>query len=423
MTEEFLLYIWQFQLYFHDLQTTEGQKLIIKNPGIRNSDAGPDFSNAMLRIGNTLWAGNVEIHIKSSDWYIHLHHNDDAYSNIILHVVYEHDRTIVDRNGTPLPTLELSGKFDVQLFNKYQYFLSNKNWVPCSKEVGLIDPITKTSWLERMLVERLERKSNEVEKILMRNKNDWELSFYQVLAGNFGFKVNEQPFQMLAVTLPLSILLKHRNNGFQVEALLMGQAGLLKRDFKDDYPQQLKTEYSFLRQKYGLVPLETHLWKFMRLRPVNFPTIRISQFAALISGHEGLFSNIIESRSVMELVDFFNISASSYWKDHYTFDVLSKASSKKLGIIAIRTIIINTIVQFMYLYGTIRDKQKYCDKAINLLLDIPAEKNTITRSWENLSIKAENALESQALLELKNKYCDLKRCLHCSIGLKLLRDD
>ena len=423
MTEEFLYYIWQFQLYSHDLQTTEGQKLIIKNPGTRNSDSGPDFCNAMIRIGSTLWAGNVEIHNKSSDWFIHRHQHDDAYSNVILHVVYQHDKTIFDRNDTPFPTLELAGKFDEQLFNKYQYFISNKNWIPCSKEISLVDPITKTSWLERLLVERLERKSREVEGLLLRNKNDWELTFYQVLAGNFGFKVNEQPFQMLASALPLSIILKHRNNSFQVEALLMGQAGLLRKDFKDDYPQQLKAEYSFLRQKYGLVPIETHLWKFMRLRPVNFPTIRISQFAALICRHEGLFSRIISSKSILELIDFFNVSASSYWKDHYTFDVCSAASHKKLGIVAIRTIVINTVVQFMYLYGTIRGKQNYHDQAINYLLDISAEKNAIIRGWEKLSIKAENALESQALLELKNKYCDLKKCLNCSIGLKLLRNE
>jgi len=421
MTEEFLYYIWQYQLYSHDLQTTEGHKIIVKNPGIRNADAGPDFNNAMIRIGSTLWAGNVEIHNKSSDWFIHHHQNDDAYANVILHVVYEHDKIILDKNSIPLQTLELSGKFEEKLFNKYQYFKSNKNWVPCSKEVGLVDPITKTSWFERISIERLERKSKVVEEVLLRNKNDWELSFYQVLAANFGFKINEQPFQMLATILPLSILLKHRNNLFQVEALLMGQAGLLRKDFADDYPRQLKTEYSFLRQKYGLVPMETHLWKFMRLRPVNFPTIRISQFAALIKSHDGLFSNIIESRDISELISFFNVSASPYWKDHYTFDVQSTASAKKLGIISIRTIIINTVVQFMYLWGTSRDKQQYADQAIKFLLDIPSEKNAITRGWEKLSIKPENALESQALLELKNKYCNLKKCLNCSIGLKLLR--
>ena len=422
MNEDFLLYIWRYQLYGHDLQTTEGLNLIVKNPGIRNTDAGPDFYNAMIRIGSTLWAGNVEVHIKSSDWHAHRHHKDDAYSNIILHVVYQHDRIIMDRNGIPVPTFELAGRFDEKLHQKYQYFVNNKNWVPCSKEISLIDPITKTSWLERMLVERLERKSKEVEEVLLRNKNDLESGFYQILAGNFGFKVNEQPFRMLAAMVPLSILQKHRNSIFQVEALLMGQSGLLKKEYQDDYPKQLKAEYNFLKQKYGLVTMEAHLWKFLRLRPANFPTIRISQFATLICCQENLFSKVLGSENVSDLIRLFDVSASPYWREHYTFDVKSAASSKKLGIVAVRIIIINTIVQFMHLYGTIRDKQEYCDKAIKFLLELPAEKNAIIREWEKLSIKAENALESQALLELKNKYCNLKRCLSCSFGLKLLKN-
>jgi hypothetical protein len=420
MTEDFLIYIWRYQLYGPDLQTSEGQKIIVKNPGIRNTDAGPDFHNAMVRIGTTLWAGNIEVHVKSSDWLAHQHQHDDAYSNIILHVVYEHDMTIIDRNELPIPTIELKDKIDEERFAKYQYFINNKNWVPCSKEISLVDPITKTSWLERMLVERLERKTEVVGQVLSRNKNNWEESFYQVLAGNFGFRVNEQPFRMLATMTPLNILQKHRNNPMQIEAILMGQAGLLHQEFTDEYPKQLKNEYHFLRQKYGLVPMEGHLWKFMRLRPANFPTIRISQFSDLIGKQGNLFSRVIACSNVDELLSIYDIYASDYWRDHYNFDVLSPASSKKFGVIAGRILIINTIVQFMYLYGTIREKQKYRDRAIKFLLDLPAEKNKIIRGWENLSIKAENALESQALLELKNKYCDLKKCLHCSIGLKLL---
>ena len=420
MTEDFLIYIWRYQLYAPDLQTSEGQKLIVKNPGIRNTNAGPDFSNAMVRIGATLWAGNVEVHVKSSDWNLHQHQNDDAYSNVILHVVFEHDRIILDRNGNSIPTIELKGKIDEDRFSKYQYFVSNKNWIPCSREINLVDPITLTSWLERMLVERLERKTDAVEKVFLHNKNNWEDSFYQVLAGNFGFKVNEQPFRMLATMLPLHILKKHSNNHMQLEALLMGQAGLLKREFTDEYPIQLKNEYNFLKQKYGLIPMETHLWKFMRLRPANFPTIRISQFANLMSKHANMFSEIIECNTIHGLFSIFDAHASEYWENHFNFDVVSTSSSKKLGAVAIRTIIINTIVQFVYYYGTARDKQKYRDMAIQFLLDLPPEKNAITREWEKLSIKAENALESQALLELKNKYCDLKKCLHCSLGLKLL---
>jgi len=423
MTEDFLIYVWRYQLYAPELQTTEGLNVIVKNPGIRNTDSGPDFHNAMVRLDTTLWAGNIEVHIKSSDWILHKHQDDAAYANVILHVVFDHDRIITDKNGQPIPTIELKGRIDEDRFSKYQYFINNKNWIPCSKEIKHVDAITLTSWLERILVERLERKAREVEEIYSRNNNNWEESFYQVLAGNFGFKVNEQPFRMLATITPLHVLLKHRDNPMQLEALLMGQSGLLKNVFDDEYPKQLKNEYNFLRQKYGLLPMEPHLWKFMRLRPANFPTIRISQFANLIHRHGSLFAEIIECADIDGLFSIFDSHASNYWKDHFNFDVVSTISSKKLGVVAVRIIIINTVVQFVYLYGTIRDKQKYRDKAIRFLLDLPAEKNAIIRGWEKQSIIAGNALESQALLELKNKYCDLKKCLHCAIGLKLLNQN
>ncbi len=421
MNEDFLLYIWRYQLYDTDLQTTQGEEIVVKNPGIRNRDSGPDFSGGVVRIGDTLWAGNIEIHVRSSDWLAHGHQNNEAYRNVILHVVYQHDRDITDKNGLSLPTLELAGKFDEHLFEKYQYFLHNKNRIPCSEDIHLIDPITKTSWLERLLAERLERKAKAVEEILTRNKNDWETTFYQVLAGNFGFKVNNQPFAMLAAGLPLQILLKHRDSNFQIEALLTGQAGLLGKTFADDYPVRLKKEYDFLKKKYGLVPMEPHLWKFMRLRPVNFPTIRLSQFAALITLHENLFASLVHCQSIGDVIDFFNIKASSYWDNHFTFDNPSPGSPKKLGISAIRILIINTVVQFLYLYGILRGKQSYRDRAIGFLLELPAEKNAIIREWEKLSFKAENALESQALLELKSRYCNLKRCLDCAIGVHLLK--
>jgi hypothetical protein len=423
MNEDFLIYIWRYQLYSTDLQTTQGETIVVKNPGVRNRDSGPVFSGAVIRIGRTLWAGNVEIHVRTSDWIVHGHHEDGAYGNVILHVVYEHDKEVTGKSGSNLPTLELAGKFDERLYHKYRYFLNNGNRIPCSDDFHRADAITKTSWLERLLVERLERKTKTVEEILSRNKNDWETTFYQVLAGNFGFKVNQQPFTMLATGLPLNILLKHRDSTFRIEALLTGQAGLLNDNFKDDYPMRLKKEYDFLRKKYGLVPMEPHLWKFMRLRPVNFPTIRLSQFAALIAEHENMFSNLMHCQSVDDVVDFFDIRASSYWNDHYTFDNPSPGTPKKLGISAVRTLIINTVVQFMYLYGTLRGKQSYRDRAVGFLLELPAEKNTITRQWEKLPLKAENALESQALLELKSRYCNLKRCLDCAIGVHLLKNN
>ncbi|MBE0639553.1 MAG: DUF2851 family protein [Bacteroidales bacterium] len=421
MREDFLHFIWKFRLYSKDLETPGGESLVVVSPGRHNSDSGPDFSNAQVRIGTTLWAGNVEIHLRSSDWYLHHHHTDEAYSNVILHVVYENDKEIYDRNGNQLATLELKGKFNEKIFQKYYYYLNNKNWIPCEKDIHYLNIEKTRIWLDRLLVERMERKAGDLARMLEHNKNNFEETFYQVLAGNFGFKVNEQPFRILATMLPLQILGKHKDNLFQIEAMLFGTAGLLDRDFEDEYPSKLKKEYGFLQKKYALVPIQEHLWKFMRLRPSNFPTIRISQFAALIHKSTKLFSKIIETDNLKELVSFFDVSASAYWENHYVFDKSSSHSIKQLGKDAIHNILLNTVVQLLFLYSIVKDEEQFREKAMALLISIEPESNAITRGWESIGIKAANAFESQALIELKNNYCKLKKCLDCSIGLNLLK--
>lgn len=421
MTEDFLHFIWKYRLYKRNPVSTDGEEIVVIDPGRYNTDAGPDFSNARIRIGGTLWAGNVEIHLKSSDWYLHHHDEDDGYGNVILHVVYTSDRNIPDRNGNPIPTLELEDQISAKMFRKYDYYLHNKNRIPCETDIELVSPITAKSWMERLFVERMERKAFELQRFLDANRNSLEDTFYQALAGNFGFKLNEQPFRLLSRMLPLQIISKHRNRLMQLEALLFGTAGLLQNDFADDYPNALKQEFGFLRNKYSLALMEGHLWKFLRLRPSNFPTLRLAQFAALHHRHGNLFSKILESDNISEITEFFNVSASSYWDSHYTFDKTSRKKVKHLGKNAAQIIVINTIVQFLFLYGKIRSNGDYQDKAIKLLMEIPYEKNHITSAWIKAGIRPENAFESQALLELKNSYCGLKKCLHCSIGMSLLK--
>jgi len=421
MTEEFLHYIWQYRLFDKNLETNTGQEIFVVHPGFNNTDAGPDFFQARIKIGDTLWAGNVEIHKRASDWYLHQHQHDAAYSNIILHVVYEDDQQVLDKYDQPVATLELAGKFSSRLFNKYQAFLYNKSWIPCSTDVSTIDALIWQSWLERLVVERIERKSFEIKRRLNLNLNDWEETFYQVLAGSFGFKVNEQPFLLLAKSLPLSVLGKHKDNLFQLEALLLGQAGLLRYDFADEYPQLLAKEYDFLKKKFSLNPIPGHLWKFLRLRPSNFPTIRISQFAALIHQSQNLFSKILSCKTSQEVITMFDLKASEYWETHYVFDKPAPKSVKRFGDVAIQTIIINTVVHFLFLYGNEKGNNSSKDKAIEFLTSLPPEQNNIITGFEKLGVKTQNAFETQALIELKNKYCALKKCLHCRVGLSLLR--
>ncbi len=305
MTEEFLHYIWKYRLIDQYLVSTSGEQLVIIQPGSYNTDSGPDFFNARIKINNTVWAGNVEVHIYSSDWYQHQHQRDQAYDNIILHVVYEDDKPVVRQNGEPVPTVELKGHFKQLLYDKYTYFMTNKNWIPCEKLIHSVDRFVMNNWVDRLMIEKLENKAAEITSHFLLNKSNWEQTFYEFLARNFGFKVNGSPFQLLAKSLPLNILAKHKDDKFQLEALLYGQAGLLQKVFSDDYPKSLKKEYLFLRKKYNLVPVDPHLWRFMRMRPSNFPTIRISQFSDLIYQSSHLFSNIIEKKSLKELIELF----------------------------------------------------------------------------------------------------------------------
>ncbi|MBS4013077.1 MAG: DUF2851 family protein [Bacteroidetes bacterium] len=418
MKEEFLSYLWEYKLIQKELlHTTQGQELEIISPGTKNKNSGPDFSAAKIRIGNTIWAGNVELHINTSDWKNHNHHNDPAYSNIILHVVFNND--IPETNGSnsfPQPCLELKNYYDSRLFSNFQHLINSKNWVPCQNFIESVNNVIISSWLNRMLIERLERKSEEILHFLKYNNNNWDEVFYQFLARNFGFKINKTPFGLLAQKTPLNIITKHNDQLIQIEAILFGQSGLLNNSQTDIYPRTLIKEYEFIKNKYNLAPIDKKLWKQSKLRPANFPCIRLSQFAMLLYNRGKLFRDLINSETADEIINILKTHSSPYWAEHYNFDKQSAQKNKTLGLDSIQNIIINTIVPFMFVYGKERMDNRLVEKAIEIITKLAPEKNQITNNWIRLGLAPINAADSQALIELKKNYCVSKKCLHCAIG-------
>lgn len=420
MNEEFLVYLWQFKLIHHDLTTTDGAHLQIINPGERNTNSGPDFFNARIKIDHTTWAGNAEIHVRSSDWHKHSHSNDDAYDNIILHIVYQNDVDIRRKNQEPIPTLELKDKIDISIYKKYKSFIESSNWIPCNDSIGAIDHFRISATLDSLMIERLAEKASLIKQELEKTKLDFQEVFYRKLARNFGFKVNTDAFELLAKSLPLKIISKHKNNFIQIEALLFGQSGLLEKNFNDEYPKKLKKEYLFLAEKYKLKPIDRKLWKFMRLRPANFPTIRIAQFAQLLYKSATLLTDILQTNKLNSVNALFTISASEYWNEHYNFDVASEKKIKNLGTTSFNLILINTIVPFKFVYGQHLGKIAMQDNSINWLEEIKAENNQVIKRFKGINVIPQNAMQSQALLQLKSNYCDKKRCLECKFGHSIL---
>ncbi|MCW3086526.1 MAG: hypothetical protein JWP12_3892 [Bacteroidetes bacterium] len=423
MTEEFLHHIWKFKLFDQlELVSTQNERIEIVKAGAHNFDAGPDFFNAKVRVGNTLWAGNVEVHINASDWKKHQHQKDKAYDNIILHVVFHADEILYRKSGEQIPTIEIKERISTSLHKSYLDFKSNNDWIPCEKQIANVPSIIINSTMDKLVLERLERKSKEIINSLALNNNNWEETFYQFLARNFGFKTNAEPFELLAKSLPAIVLAKHKSSLMQIEAMLFGQAGMLDKHFEDKYALTLQNEYVFLRQKFKLHSIDTHLWKFLRLRPVNFPSIRIAQFASLIFHSSHLFSKVIETAAPEELKKMFDISVSDYWNTHYVFDKASARKTKNLGDEAIKTIIVNTVVPFLFVYGKQKVEEKYVVRAIQLLEFVDGEENAVIRQWKKLKLPVENASCTQALLQLKNEYCNQKKCLSCTIGNYLLKN-
>ncbi|MEL6864611.1 MAG: DUF2851 family protein [Bacteroidota bacterium] len=421
MKEDFLHYVWRSRSFnWHQLKTTDGQIVQIRQFGEWNKNAGPDFLHARIQIGAELWVGNVEIHLRSSDWWKHQHQNDKAYDNVILHVVYEDDKRITKQNGQSIPCLELKHRIPKGLIGNYQVLLGNSHWIPCQAHIAKVEGISRELWLDRLMVERLEKRTQTFLATLEYHRNNWEEVFYQHIARSLGLYVNTTPFEQLARSLPLAILQKHKHHLLQIEALLFGQAGLLLGEFEEDYPNQLKKEYTFLQHKYQLKALLPESWKFSRLRPANFPTIRIAQLAALIFQSEHLFHKILAIRNAKEIEAIFDLRLSPYWNHHYQFDQPSVKRKKSLGKHTIRLLVINTIAPLLFMYGHLRSEERYKELALHLLESLPPEDNHIIRKWNSLGLKAINAQQSQALLQLKQHYCEQKACMQCAIGHQLM---
>lgn len=423
MTEAFLHYLWQFQ-YFDkkDLATSDGEALQIRTPGFYNTHAGPDFSQAKLTIGVLDWMGSVEIHVKASEWTQHKHQQDQAYDTVVLHVVWKNDRDILRSDGTRIPTLELQHRVEEKLLLNYTKLVQQSAPIPCADSLHQVSSILKLSSLERALTQRLETKATSILATLKKNNSNWEETVYQVLGRNFGFKVNSDAFQQLTEVIPYKTILKHADKLYQIEALLFGMAGLLDAS-KEEYIMLLRKEYTLLSTKYDLAKksLNKSQWRFLRLRPANFPTLRLAQFASFLSQHKHLFSQLIACESIQELRQLLSATQSSYWQQHYQIGKQSKKAIPPLGEEAITNIIINTVAPLLAAYSLQKDETLWMDRAVEFLSKLPAENNAITREWANLQWKASSAFDSQGLIELKNNFCAKRLCLSCSIGANLIR--
>lgn len=420
--ESFLHFIWQFRLFkAMNLLSATGECIRILNPGVLNKNAGPDFTKVRLVIGDTTWVGDVEIHLKSSDWILHGHQNDAAYNTVVLHVVYQHDRKIHRADGSSIPVLILEHLFPDELLNNYHQLVDSLNRIPCEKQLHSVPAVIVNGFLSRLLVTRLEEKSAAVLDKLSRLKGDWDATFYYFLAKSFGFKVNEVPFELLAASLPHQLIAKHIDNTMQVEALFFGQAGFLSEPLSDEYPQQLKREYAFLQRKYHLKPVELSAWKFLRMRPQNFPTIRLAQLCAVLLKSKRLLSIVLEEEELSVMVKLLqDLPVNPYWQTHYHFQKSTAKVNMQLGMQSIHHLIMNVICLFLYAYGRYTDQPRLIDRALYFLEQLPAESNSIISCYRDSGLTLKTAFFSQALLQLNKYYCTQKKCLNCVIGIKIL---
>lgn len=422
--EDLLHYVWKLQYFnFNDLSLTDGRALSILHPGFHNFDAGPDFSSGKIRIDEITWNGNIEIHIQSSDWIKHKHQNDPAYDNVILHVVFVNDVDIYRKDGSVIPCLELKDLIDEEIFDRYHYLSMNKQWVPCENLVTEVEDIQKKIWLERLFIARLEEKSKRISEILQQSNHNWEYALFVMIGRYFGSKVNVDAFEYLCRSIDLFTIYKNRHDPNLVESLLFGQAGFLTSEFKDQYPADLQKTYSFLKYKYNLTSIALKNWKFFRLRPINFPTVRIAQFASLIVKNQSLFSRLLELESIEEFTEIFDVHTHEYWDTHYVFDKETSFKEKKIGKGFQNLILINAIIPLIFVYGKARQEAVYVDRAIHLMQQIEPEKNRIISKWRKLKFEITNAAETQALIHLKKEFCDKNRCLQCAIGHQVLKED
>lgn len=418
--ERLLHYVWKYRLYpTTTLLTTDGSIISVIDPGIPNTDAGPDFFNAKVKIDGTLWAGCIEIHTKASDWLLHHHDKDKAYDAVILHIVEVSDCIVCRTNGEVIPQMQLAVPEPVA--QNIDWLLYRDVSFPCAGYIPQIEPLHITSWLEALLSERLERKTGDIFRLLDQYGSDWNEVFYITLTRNFGFGVNNDIFERLAKSLPLRYIQKQRGSHSQIEALLFGQAGMLEEPGDCHYYRLLQREYQFLRHKFGLTPLDDSQFRSLRTRPVNFPYLKLAQLASVWVQHDTLFSVILEAGSVGQIKQCFRVCPSDYWETHYHFRSVSAKKEKPIGENSLCILLINTVVPVMFAYGMKNKRPEYCERAIRILETLPPEKNTIVTGFTRAGINVCHAGDSQALIQLKREYCEKKKCLYCRIGFRYLK--
>lgn len=422
LSEQLLQYIWLHRMYnMGDLATEDGEPLQVLAPGNWNKNAGPDFLDGRIKVGDTLLAGHIELHLKTSDWIRHGHSEDDHYNNLILHVVYQADVPDDKRLPENVPVLVLKDRISGLLLDKYNRLMQHDGAILCAGQLDKVKDITWFSWKDRLLIERWQQKTALFAQWMEDNKNDWAQTFYRALARNFGLPVNGAAFEALASSLPLKILSHYKNNRFELEALLFGQAGMLGERFTENYPQELQQAYKFLQKKHQLQPIQPHLWKWARMRPYAFPTFRLAQFAALIHRSSHLFSTVLEAKDIRDFNGLFQLTVSPYWERHYRFDKEAKQHKSQLGQSMINNILINTVCPILAMYDRFQLNGQYLDRAFNWMKTLPPENNRYTREWATAGEPNKSAWDSQALLQLFKNYCVEKRCLECAIGLQLLK--
>ncbi|MDR1103373.1 MAG: DUF2851 family protein [Tannerella sp.] len=418
--ERLLQYVWKYRLYDGaGLCTAEGLPVTVIDPGIQNPDAGPDFFNAKIRIDGAVWAGCVEIHRKASEWHAHRHDRDPAYDAVILHVVEEDDTPVRRTNGEIVRTAVIRVPDGVR--EHMAWLLSRDTPTPCLGRIREVEPVHLSAWLSALVSERLERKTDAILQLLERHDGDWNEVFYITLMRNFGFATNSDAFEWLAESLPFHCIRKHRNSRLSVEALLFGQAGLLAEACDDPYCRLLQREYAFLQTKYGLKPVEGFLFRKLRTRPVNFPHVRLAQLAAIWSANDTLFSEILENSRPEMLKERFDVSVSDYWETHYHFGAASPKGKKKIGAATVYLILINTAVPVLFACGKKKRLPEYAARALQLLEDLPPERNSPVKMFTEAGVEVKNAADTQALIQLRREYCEKKKCLYCRIAYHLIR--
>ena len=428
--EQLLQYVWKHKILpLECLETTDGKALEIIDPGLHNRNAGPDFFNAKLRIGNTMWVGNVEIHEHSKDWFRHGHDSDPAYDNVVLHVVEDVDCDVTNSRGEFIPQIKLCVPVTVTL--NYKELLNADAYPPCYRIVPELSQLTVHSWMAALQTERLERQTLDIARRAERANGSWEDAYFITLARNYGFGINGDAFEQWAYNVPLNQVAHHRDDIFQIEAIFLGQAGLLdidaipakyqKEAMNDGYFNRLKNEYKYLAHKFSLTPMNRTMWKFLRLRPQNFPHIRISQLATLYHERKTSLSQLLECMNVDEMRRMLSTHVTEYWATHYTFGAESASNSKSMSPFSINLLMINTAIPMLFAYGRHTCDDTLCDRAFDMLEQLKAEDNHIIRMWKECGLKVATAGDSQALIQLKNEYCDRKDCLRCRFGYEYLK--